>query len=309
MQPTPNANAPRTISSGQTFLMKAIFPTLWISVFGLGTLSVLFGLFDDSTDAALPRSTGWMFLLAWLLGSAFIYQMCIRLKRVRMDSEALFISNYREEIRVSFHDISAISEWRWTNPRHVTIELCRDTAFGNKIVFMPKALWWNLPWKSHPVVAELRDAARSAGALAVLQVEARDASASGSDTRSVWARRIKIGLGVATAAGAFIALVLAIVEGSIKSSEVYQLSLTKAQTAGPVAEYIGQPFRQGWLVSGSLSEAVGGTGEAVLSIPISGPKGSGRLHVEARRQAGSWSFRALQLEVDGRESEFDLLVP
>jgi hypothetical protein len=296
----------RTISSGQTFFVKFIFPAFWITVFGAGTLGLFLASFRDNTDAAL-ESMKWLFLAMWLLGSAFLYWSCARLKRVRMDGESLYISNYREEIRVALHDVSAVSENRWLSIHPVTVEFCGDSAFGNRIVFIPKVRWWGA-WRSHSIVSELRDAARQVGASGfTTAVDVNDASSETSGSKNVWTRRIKIGLAIAVSVAAFVVFLLLFIERIIKSSEVYQLSLAKAQTANAVSEYIGYPLREGWLVSGSLTESVGGMGDAVLSIPITGPKGSGRLHVEAQRRAGEWTFRTFQLEVVGQQSDIDLL--
>jgi hypothetical protein len=153
----------RTLSSAQTFVMKFILPPLWITGFGLGTLALFMpgDGFHDNTGAPPPPEMKWTLLGAWLLGSAFIYWSCVRLKRVRMDDDALYISNYQKEIRVLLRDVAAISENRWLNIHPVTIELSRPTEFGDRIVFMPKVRWFGF-WSSHPVVAELREAARRA---------------------------------------------------------------------------------------------------------------------------------------------------
>lgn len=298
---TSNSNALRTISSGRTFLMKIVFPTFWIAVFGSASLTPFF-VGRRGTDQSGLQSLEWTFLLAWFFGIAALYYLCIRLKRVRMDTEALYISNYRTEIRVPFCDISAVSEIRWLNPRLVTLKLCRDTEFGDQIVFTPKVRLWGL-WSPHPIVAELRQAARDAGALIATSPDTPQAI---PDARGVWKRRIKIGLGVVAAAVVFVSLLLTVVEGSLKSSEIYQMSVARAQAAKPVMDHIGYPLRQGFFVSGSLNESLGGAGNAALSIPVSGPKGSGRLYVEAKRIAGQWNFETFRLEV-GQRSQFDLL--
>jgi len=285
--------------------MKFIFPAIWIPTFGAGTLTPFLSS-SGSKDPFLD-SMNWIFLAGLLFGSAFIYWGCIRLKRVRMDSEALYISNYREEIRVALRDISAVSENRWVNIHPITVEFCTDSAFGNQIVFMPEFRGWGV-WRSHPIVAELREAARQAGSIGIMtQVDTKNATPDASSYQNSWLRRVKIGLAITACVATFVGLLLVFIERTIKSSQVYELSLTRARAANEVLEYIGQPFREGWLVSGSLSETGDGTGDAVLSIPLSGPKGNGKLHVEAQRRDGNWTFRALQLEVVGQKSEINLL--
>jgi len=157
----------RMISSAQTYLMKVVFPVLWIGAFTVVTV-LLFaggGGLTDETGNPPDASMKWSFLLATLLGSAFIYWTCIRLKRVELDDTALYISNYRTEIMVPLRDVEDITENRWINIDPVTGHFVRDTEFGPSIVFMPKLRWFAFFFSSHPIVAELREAiARSRGA-------------------------------------------------------------------------------------------------------------------------------------------------
>lgn len=157
---------PRTISSAQTYLMKVIFPVLWIGAFAAVTI-VLFsggGGFTDEAGNPPDPSLKWTFLFVTLLGGVFIYWTCVRLKRVAVDAQTLYISNYQQEIVVPLRDVEDVTENRWINIHPVTIHFYRDTEFGTSIVFMPKVRWFAF-FSSHPIVAELRAAAaRSRGA-------------------------------------------------------------------------------------------------------------------------------------------------
>src|SRR5215813_7511581 len=78
----------RTLSARQTFLMKVIFPTLWIAGFGIGTL-LLFLRSADANGNPPPEHVKWQFLVLWLAGTGFIWWGCVRLKRVRVDDALL----------------------------------------------------------------------------------------------------------------------------------------------------------------------------------------------------------------------------
>ena len=147
----------RTLSSAWTLFEKIIVPVISIVGFGLGTASMYSGKGGTPPGPEMK----WMFLGILLVGSAFIYWFCARLKQVRIDDEALYISNYLKEVRVPLREIAEVSENRWVNIHPVTIEFQRDTEFGRSVVFMPKMRWFG-GWSSHPVVAELREAARRA---------------------------------------------------------------------------------------------------------------------------------------------------
>ena len=105
---------------------------------------------------------------------------------------------------------------------------------------------------------------------------------------------------------AFVAAIFGFVESTVKNSGAYKQALARAQTDPRVVESIGQPIRPGWLVSGSINVS-GDFGEANISIPISGPKGEGKLYVGAKKIAGLWQFETLEVEVRGQPNRIDLL--
>jgi hypothetical protein len=160
----------RTLSSAQTFLMKFVFPLLWISGFATGTMAMF--LADtrptqgnsDSTRARRSRSgppppeMKWGFLAVTLAGAAFLYWGCMRLKRVAISDHSLVISNYLTTIQVPLSELDRVTENRWINIHPVTLHFRSPTAFGTSVVFMPKVRWLGL-FSSQPVVDDIRAAA------------------------------------------------------------------------------------------------------------------------------------------------------
>jgi hypothetical protein len=151
---------PATLSSGRTFWMKVIFPVIWIGAFAGGTLSMF--LAADSWKGAdggpVDSWMKWLFLGLTLFGAALIWWTSIRLKRVRMDHQALYISNYVREIVVPLSNVAEVIENRWINIHPVTVRFHTHTEFGTAITFMPKVRPFAF-WSSHPVVAQIREAA------------------------------------------------------------------------------------------------------------------------------------------------------
>ena len=105
---------------------------------------------------------------------------------------------------------------------------------------------------------------------------------------------------------AFVAGILGIVETSFRSSGPYTHALAQAQASSQVSDKIGLPLKPGWFVSGSIS-INGSSGDADISIPISGPKGKGEIYVVANKIAGVWQYKTLQVSVDGQSDRIDLL--
>src|SRR6185436_9997466 len=101
------------------------------------------------------------------------------------------------------------------------------------------------------------------------------------------------------AIGGFVGTILAIVFGSIKSSDVYEEALARARANPAVVEALGQPVEDGWLVGGNIN-VNGPSGSADLSAPLHGPKGKGTLYIVATKSAGRWEYETLEVEVDGK---------
>ncbi len=134
------------LSSLQTFFCKFIFPPIWIGAFGLGVMNSRLG--------ADPKAWPPLFV-AWIVGSGFIYWSCIRLKKVSIDDQHLYVSNYFQEIAIPFSFIGDVTDNRWLNSHPVTIHFKGQTEFGDKIAFMPPVRF--IPFVSpHPVVARLK---------------------------------------------------------------------------------------------------------------------------------------------------------
>jgi hypothetical protein len=104
----------------------------------------------------------------------------------------------------------------------------------------------------------------------------------------------------------FIASIMLIVFGAMKSSDVYKDALAKAKAEPAVIEALGSPIEDGMFVSGSTN-VNGASGEANLAIPIHGPKRKGTLYVVAQKSVGAWNYSNLVVEVKGTKQRIDLL--
>ncbi|HEX4997389.1 MAG TPA: cytochrome c oxidase assembly factor 1 family protein, partial [Terriglobia bacterium] len=88
-------------------------------------------------------------------------------------------------------------------------------------------------------------------------------------------------------------------------SDVYKEALAIAQSNPETQQALGTPIEAGFLVSGNISVS-GDSGRANLSIPIHGPKGTGRLYLEATKVQGKWTYQKLMVQVD-KGPRIDLL--
>ena len=153
----------RDLSSAWTFSAKFVFPAVWISGFGLGTILIWLGGFHDGNDASSPPQLKFVFLAVWVLGSTFIVWASAGLKRVRIDDRHLQVSNYVREICIPFTAIIDVKQNRWINSRPITIYFRDVTAFGDRATFLPKRRFRIKFWRIDPVVDELKQLAELTG--------------------------------------------------------------------------------------------------------------------------------------------------
>lgn len=105
---------------------------------------------------------------------------------------------------------------------------------------------------------------------------------------------------------AFIAAIFAFVFGMMKSSEPYQMALTRAAANPQIVQALGEPIESGYFVQGNINTN-GLSGEAALAIPLKGPKGAAKVYVEATRSAGQWDYKTLVVQIEGGNQRIDLL--
>ena len=104
----------------------------------------------------------------------------------------------------------------------------------------------------------------------------------------------------------FVASVVFIVFSAVKSTDVYKDALARAKEHPAVIEALGSPITEGFLVSGNTN-VDGASGEANLSIPITGPKGNGTIYVAARKSLGQWNYSGLVVEIAKTHQRINLL--
>jgi len=105
---------------------------------------------------------------------------------------------------------------------------------------------------------------------------------------------------------AFVIILMTVITSSFRHSDVCKQAIAQATANLQVRERIGEPIKPDWLISGELN-VNGSSGKANLVIPISGPRGRGRIHAVAQKSGGVWRFTYLQVDVANQPASIDLL--
>ncbi len=141
----------KTISSSATFLLKTVFPIIWITVWVVTTvMAFLLAPLDPSTD-----NLQWGALTAALITSAVIVWLALTIKVVQMDNSHFHVSNYLRKVKIPFSEVELVTETFLFGPKLVTLVVKRPTEFGRKIRFLPEAILFDA-FRSHPIAKELR---------------------------------------------------------------------------------------------------------------------------------------------------------
>jgi len=104
----------------------------------------------------------------------------------------------------------------------------------------------------------------------------------------------------------FVVGIGALLMGTMRSSDVAKEAFARAQSNTLVAQRLGTPISEGWFVGGSIN-VTPASGDADLSVPISGPKGTGTVYVTAQKTAGTWAYSVMQAAIEGSSEKIDLL--
>jgi hypothetical protein len=104
----------------------------------------------------------------------------------------------------------------------------------------------------------------------------------------------------------FVVGIFTLIMSAMRSSDVAKEAFARAQSNAVVTQRLGGPISEGWFIGGSINVSPG-SGDADLSVPISGPKGKGTVYVTAQKTAGTWAYSLMLATVEGSNEKVDLL--
>lgn len=92
---------------------------------------------------------------------------------------------------------------------------------------------------------------------------------------------------------------------AIKSSDPYTESLDRATSNAEVMAELGQPIEASFMVQGNIN-IENDSGKADLNYSISGPNGSGHVHVRGNKAGHAWDYEKMDVTI-GQGKVIDLL--
>lgn len=143
----------RELSSKQTFFLKIILPIIFIVLFLAAFIGLILGYKKSEIFITIV-----IIMLAFPVGIVSMYFTLMRYKKVSIDDDFLYVSNYRNEIKIPLSNIADVSETKWIRTRPITIYLKNESEFGRKIIFTPKMNGFRV-FADNPIVVELKESA------------------------------------------------------------------------------------------------------------------------------------------------------
>jgi hypothetical protein len=135
--------------------------------------------------------------------------------------------------------------------------------------------------------------------------------------RGWWSRNWKWFLPTGCCLGSLLGIVLAIaifgmgivglvsgISKILKSSEPYQTAVAHAKANEKVVSALGTPIDEGFPM-GKVNTN-NDTGDADLSIPLTGPKGKATIYVVGTRSGGTWTYSKMSATITGTDESIDL---
>lgn len=122
------------ISSSFTLFFRLFVPIFWAVFFGAFTIGLL-------VTPQLPAVIDNIYfriglVVFYLSGLALLYFTILRLKRVEIDADFVYVTNYLKTYRYPFHNIESIHEVNLGIFQLATFRFKEKGSFGKKIHFL-----------------------------------------------------------------------------------------------------------------------------------------------------------------------------
>ncbi len=138
------------VSTSATLFLKIFIPTFWIIFFGIFNIALWV---SGKQVGSLPRETFNIgFGIFFLVGIALLYYALMRLKRVEMDADFAYVTNYFKTARYPWHNIEKIVERDYLFFKSIDLYLITPGQFGKKMTFVASQKRFNEFLKAHPAI-------------------------------------------------------------------------------------------------------------------------------------------------------------
>ena len=120
------------ISTSATLMLKFFIPTFWMAFFGIFTLTILF-INKDVYGRISIHTLQLVVLGLFLLGCLLWWRTVMGLKRMEVDEDFLYVTNYFKTFRYPYDSIEQMHLKDYKFFKTLRVELKEAGSFGKKM--------------------------------------------------------------------------------------------------------------------------------------------------------------------------------
>ena len=141
------------VSSNLTVILKWFFPAFWLVFFG--SFTTVIWIFQIPPFGSIsPGTFRIVVTVLYLLFAALILFSIMRLKRVEMSNEVVFVSNYFKHYQYPWSNIEKIEERIYPFFHVIFVKFRKPGRFGKRIFFIANKKRFSEFLMAHPKLVE-----------------------------------------------------------------------------------------------------------------------------------------------------------
>ena len=137
------------VSTHLTLFYKFFVPVFWIVFFGSMTIAAF--VYDNAFYGEIPGGPFRIGLVIFFISGLIMFLFTLmRLKRVEMGNDGMYVTNYFKHLRYPYDNIEKIAESEFLFFKVVTIHLRAKGTFGKKFTFLASRDRYAEFWRNYP---------------------------------------------------------------------------------------------------------------------------------------------------------------
>lgn len=137
------------VSTNLTLFYKFFVPVFWIVFFGSMTIAAF--VYDNDFYGEIPGGPFRIGLVIFFISGLIMFLFTLmRLKRVEMGNDGMYVTNYFKHLRYPYDNIEKIAESEFLFFKVVTIHLRAKGTFGKKFTFLASRDRYAEFWRNYP---------------------------------------------------------------------------------------------------------------------------------------------------------------
>jgi hypothetical protein len=137
------------VSTNLTLFYKFFVPVFWIVFFGSMTIAAF--VYDNAFYGEIPGGPFRIGLVTFFISGVIMFLFTLmRLKRVEMGNDGMYVTNYFKHLRCPYEDIEKIAESEFLFFKVVTVHLRAKGTFGKKFTFLASRDRYAEFWRKYP---------------------------------------------------------------------------------------------------------------------------------------------------------------